>query len=263
MAFYDWYLPGKTQADPTQTAYEPVNSKQNSLTQFLRSQQNLLAKQGSQAFGTGQDILGTGKGIIDTGAGITAAGGQDYATKINAAAPALDYLTRLVRGDQADVAQATAPQTDQIQKQFGEIRNMISAQPRGGGKTSVLAELPTQEAEAKTNLQSQARSGAAGQLGGLASTLAGLGISQEGVGLGQQQVGLGEQGVGLGESGLGANMSEAALRDALERRGQNLQEDAQNKKMLEDLGISIGKLLTAQTPGGGMIIKNLFGGGGG
>src|SRR5438105_896856 len=140
-----------------QINFEPVGG-QDSLTQFVRSMQNLVGQQGKSNLQTG---------------------GQQFQGGVTAAAPAVDFLTKLVRGDQADLAQATQPETDQITQQFSQIRNMITAQPRGGGKASVLAELPFEKEKQVQGARQGMRKGAAGELGGLASTLAGLGLGEQ------------------------------------------------------------------------------------
>jgi hypothetical protein len=93
-------------------------------------------------------------------------------------------LTKLVKGDQGDITQATQPEIDQITQQFDAIRNMISLQPRGGGKTTALAEAPFQKAGAIQRMQGAARTGAAGELGTIGMKLAGLGLSEQGIGAG-------------------------------------------------------------------------------
>lgn len=141
-------------------ALEPIGG-QNSLDQFIRSIEGLTGTQGQK--------------LLSTGASTTAAG-------TTAMAPALDFLTKLTKGDQADITQATQPEIDQITQQFDQIRNMISMQPRGGGKTSALAEAPFKKAGEIQRIQRAMRTGAAGELGGLATDIAGIGLSQAGLG---------------------------------------------------------------------------------
>jgi len=143
--------------------------------------QNIMGGQGSQSYNTGQ---------------------QGYQAGLGAMAPTLQFLTQLTKGDQADVSQAIQPEANRIRDSFAAVRNMISAQPRGGGKAGQLAEAPFKEQQAITDLAAQERSQAAGQLGDLSSTLAGL---------------------GLRESGLGAQMMDEAAKNALARRGQNIE----------------------------------------
>ena len=123
------------------------------------------------------------------------AGNQNLLSGTNTMAPALQLLTQLTKGDQGDVSQAAQPQIDSITQQFDQIRNMISQQPRGGGKTTALAEAPFQKSAAITRTEGDMRSGAAGQLGSL-----GLGVSN---------LGLGQQGLGAQLEGLGFDAAKA------------------------------------------------------
>jgi hypothetical protein len=158
-------------------ALEPISG--NSLTQFIRSIEGLTGTQG-------QNILGSG--LAQEQQGITAAG------------PALNFLTQLTKGDQADVTAAAQPQIDQITQQFDAIRNMISQQPRGGGKTTALAEAPFQKSGDIQRTEAQMRTQAAGQLGTLATQLADL---------------------GLGTAGLGAGLESTSSNIALTKEGQD------------------------------------------
>jgi hypothetical protein len=170
-------------------ATEPIAG--NSLTSFIRSIEGLTGQQG-------QGILGAGL----TGA---QAGQQQTQSGVNAAAPALQLLTQLTKGDQGDVTQAAQPQIDQITQQFDQIRNMISMQPRGGGKSTALAEAPFQKAGDIQRTEGTMRTSAAGQLGGLATNLAGIGLS--------------ESGLGLQEAGLGTGLESTSANIALQKQG--------------------------------------------
>jgi hypothetical protein len=139
--------------------YEPVVG--DSLNKAMKSGADNLTKIGEQQYSAGKTNTSSG---------------------MSAMAPVMQYLTQLTKGDQADVNQATQPQVNQIKDSFSAIRNMISQQPRGGGKAGVLAEQGSQQQKQVGDLQQGARSGAAGQLGQLSGTLAGLGIQQMGLG---------------------------------------------------------------------------------
>ena len=121
------------------------------LDQFIASLANLTGGQGLQAFQQGQ----------------------------NTAAPGLQMLSDLAKGDQGDVSQAAQPEIDSITQQFDQIRNMISQQPRGGGKTTTLAEAPFQKSAAITRTEGDMRAGSAGQLAGLGLQEQGLGVNLE------------------------------------------------------------------------------------
>jgi hypothetical protein len=118
-------------------------------------------------------------------------GGLDTTSKgIESLGPVMDLLTKLVKGDQGDITQAAQPEIDQITQQFDQIRNMISMQPRGGGKTTALAEAPFQKAGAIQRTEAGMRTAATGQLGTLGTTLAGLGLSEAGLGTGMEEAAL-------------------------------------------------------------------------
>ena len=170
-------------------ATEPITG--NSLDKFIRSSEGLTANQG-------QSILGTGQGNV-------AAGQQTTNQGITALGPALSFLTNLVQGNQADIAQAAQPEIDTITQQFDQIRNLISLQPRGGGKATALAEAPFQKAGDIQRTEAGLRSQAVGQLSGLGTSLA--------------QIGLGQSNVGLSESGLGLNLEQLATNTALTKQG--------------------------------------------
>jgi hypothetical protein len=118
--------------------------------------------------------------------GTSAVGGglSNFQSGINASAPALDLLTKLTKGDQGDVTQAAQPEIDQITQQFDQIRNMTSMQPRGGGKTTALAEAPFQKAGAIQRTEGAMRTGAASGLASLSTNLAGLGLQEGSLGAG-------------------------------------------------------------------------------
>jgi len=172
-------------------ALEPIGGGSTSLDQFIRSIEGLTATQG-------QGILGGGLNQVQAGLGQTQSG-------VNAAAPVLDFLTKLVKGDQGDVTQAAQPEIDQISQQFDQIRNLISLQPRGGGKTTALAEAPFQKSAAIQRTEGDLRKGAAGQLGALSTSLA--------------NIGLGESGIGLNLAGLGAGLENESAQIALQKQG--------------------------------------------
>ena len=131
--------------------FTPANDSSNSLPGFISSMANSIGTQGQNA-----EVQGMG-----------------------ALAPVLSSLTGLSKGDQGDVTQAAQPEIDQISQQFDQIRNMISQQPRGGGKTTALAEAPFQKSAAIQRTEGDMRSKATGQLSSLGMGLAGLGAEQQ------------------------------------------------------------------------------------
>lgn len=180
---------------------QSIDKGDNDLTKFIRSIEGLSGQQG-------QKTVESGSAKVQQGVG--------------AAAPALDFLTKLVKGDQADITQAAQPEIDQITQQFDQIRNLISLQPRGGGKTSAMAEAPFQKAGAIQRTEGEMRTKATGQLGDLSTKLAGIGLSEEGLGL---------------------NLESLASNIALGKSGQNVQENAATMQMIGALGQGVGDLL--------------------
>jgi uncharacterized phage infection (PIP) family protein YhgE len=162
-------------------ALEPIGG-QNSLDQFIRSIEGLTGTQG-------QGILQQGQATTNQG--------------VNSLAPSLDLLTKLTKGDQGDVTQAAQPEIDQITQQFDQIRNMISLQPRGGGKTTALAEAPFKKAGDIQRTEGDMRTSAAAKLADVGSNLAGIGLAESGQGIGLEQeaanVALTKQGLDYGQ----------------------------------------------------------------
>lgn len=139
----------------------------------------------SDLFGTTQ-MDQIQKATQNEGASAVGGGLAGYQSGVNAAAPALNFLTQLTKGDQGDVTQAAQPQIDQITQQFDQIRNMTSMQPRGGGKATALAEAPFQKAGDIQRTEGAMRGSAASGLASLSTNLAGLGLQEGSLGAGLQ-----------------------------------------------------------------------------
>jgi len=144
----------------------------------------------SDLFGTTQ-MDQIQKATQNEGASAVGGGLAGYQSGVNAAAPALNFLTQLTKGDQGDVTQAAQPEIDQITQQFDQIRNMTSMQPRGGGKATALAEAPFHKAGAIQRTEGAMRTGAASGLASLSTNLAGLGLNEAGLGANLQSTSAG------------------------------------------------------------------------
>lgn len=95
------------------------------------------------------------------------------------------YYSSILSGNPADVSGALAPQISQLNAGYAQGRNQVDQfAPMGGGRSSVMANLPFQKASAITNLISQARQAAAQGLTGIAGTEGGLGTNLLSVGTG-------------------------------------------------------------------------------
>src|SRR5262245_54757185 len=127
---------------------------------------NLLAGRGGGGGGGSNDvnsgILDYSKMLGEEGKHLTGAGDTTVAKANSLFAPVNLRNERLLSGDQSALRADLLPETDAIGQQFANVRNMIADQPRGGGKTSVAAQLPIEEIRTLANLISQERNAAAG-----------------------------------------------------------------------------------------------------
>ena len=172
-------------------AYEPIQG--NSLTQFVRSIEGAAGGMGQQAFNQSGMTNSTGVQTVQGG--------------LATAAPALANLTALTKGDQGNVNQAIEPEANKIRSSFAAVRNIISGQARGGGKTSALAEAPYKERQEIQDTATKERENASAELAGL--------------GMQESQLGLGEQQVALGQGSLAAQLIGESANTALTTRGQD------------------------------------------
>lgn len=203
-----WYAPwtwgGGGQKDPTSftaaggdynpgetMAYESVDKSQDSQTQAQRSLQNYGMKHGKEMYESGVQAVDKSK--------------DDFA-------PAMDFFRKLLSGDTGELQQAVGPEADAIHQQFSQIRDMFAnTGGRGGGRTSMLAQMPTQEAGQVAGLISRARSNAADKAGSLA---------------------LGEQGAALQEAGQGQSQLAQIMQFLLGIRNMDKQVDMSNRSLL-------------------------------
>jgi len=168
-----------------QIATEGINNSQDSLTQFLRSLFNTTGTQGASALSQGVGGAGT----------------------------AMDYWSKILSGNPSAIMSVMSPEVQAAQAQYKGAQtqaNMFA--PRGGGRSSMMAQLPMQQAGTIGNIIAQARPAAAGNL---AQT-------------------------GLGMGGLGANLLNMTMQGQMGRRGQNNQQDALWQAPLMNLATDIG-----------------------
>ncbi len=193
-------------AGPANLAPEPIEG--NSLTRYLRSVNNRQGQLGEQAFGQGTGVFGQGAGIAGQGA-------QTFQQP-------LDYWSAILSGDKKAQGNAIGPYASSVGQQFDTANRAASTMlPRGGYRSTIQAELPTQKAgmisQALLGLQPQAAQqiqGIAGQLG---------------------QLGLGLGGLGLGEQGLGQGFYQQLLQSLLGGRGQDVTEHGQTMNLAGQL----------------------------
>ncbi len=193
------YTSQNGQPGPGQLAPQQISGSQNSLEQYLRSLTNYSGQQG-------QNILNNSQGYINTGTG-----------GVN---QAMGYWGDILSGNKAAMAGALSPEIQASNAQFQNQRNAVNTfAPMGGGRSSMMGQLPFQQAQTNANIIASLRPQAAQQMG---------------------QLGMGQQNFGMGQQGVGTNLLNLTLQSLLQGRGQDVQELGQNKSLAGQLGSALG-----------------------
>lgn len=97
---------------------------------------------------------------------------------------ALDFWQAILRGDRTSLNSFLGPEINQYrQGQQNALQNVSQFAPRGGARTTALAELPFQQAKTVGDMYASARPVAAGQVGAIASDLGAKGMAGLGAGI--------------------------------------------------------------------------------
>jgi hypothetical protein len=163
---------------PGQLAYQGVTpgSGQNSLEQYLRSLTNYGGQQS-------QGLMNSGTQGVNQSMG---------------------YWGDILSGNKAQIAQALSPELQASNKQYQGARSAVNTfAPMGGGRASLMANIPFQQANTNAGIIASLRPQAAQQLGTL----------------------------GLGQQNLGGNLLNMTLQSLLQGRGQDVNETGQNKQL--------------------------------
>ncbi len=193
-------------AGPANLAPEPIEG--NSLTRYLRSANNRQSQLGENAYGMGTGLLQSGGGLVDKG--------------VSTLQQPLDYWSAILSGDKTAMGKAIGPTATAVGQQYDTANRAASTLlPRGGYRSTIQAELPTQKSgvisQALLGLQPQA----AQQVSGIAGLLGSLGLDVSKL--------------GLGEQGLGQGFYAQLLQSLLGGRGQDITETGQNKQLAASL----------------------------
>lgn len=211
-----------TPPGPVTGGLAPEALNGNSLTQRIRALLNYLESQGQQTFGYGQDIVGAGVG----GAG---AASDTADTAMDTLNPALKYWQGVLSGGK-EAQSAIAPIAGQVSKNLtGSLSDVSHGMPQGGYSAALRSSLPFAAAgkvndsllslqpTAATNIKSISDSQA--NIGGLRAQIAQI--------LGQ---------LGLGTMGQGSNLLTLSGTNALNMRGQDVNEHGQAMSLGGQLG---------------------------
>lgn len=115
----------------------------------------------------------------------TAEGLQPYATNFlqkgtDTFAPSVDYWSRILSGDRGEIMNAVGPEVGRIAAGYQSAARQVGQfAPMGGGRSTLLAELPFQQNRDISSLIAGLRPQAAEKLSGIAAQLANLGLDAE------------------------------------------------------------------------------------
>ncbi len=192
------YTSNNGQPGPGQLAPQQITGNQNSLEQYLRSLTNYSGQQG-------QNILNNSQGYINTGTG-----------GVN---QAMGYWGDILSGNKAAMAGALSPEIQASNAQFQNQRNAVNTfAPMGGGRASMMGQLPFQQAQTNANIIASLRPQAAQQMG---------------------MLGMGQQNFGMGQQGVGGNLLSMTLNALGQGRGQDISESSANKQLAGSLANAI------------------------
>jgi hypothetical protein len=94
--------------------------------------------------------------------------------------PSIDYWTKILSGDRSEITGAVAPEIGRISTGYDQAAKTAGQfAPMGGGRSSLMAELPFRKAQDISTLISGLRPQAAQQLSGIAAQLSQLGLDAE------------------------------------------------------------------------------------
>ena len=179
------------------------------------------------------DILGT------SGTQALTSGGNIMQSGINLLGKPLDYWQNLLKTPtRQSILERTGPAVSSVVSQYDVGKRQVSQQPRGGGTSATLANLPFQESGAVTGLLENELK----QVQDVLQPEAAKGIT----GIAEDVTGFGQylQTLGLSE----ASLAESGLSDLV---WQSFQRQRQNFAIWQDIGKAIGGLIAPLLLGGG------------
>lgn len=200
--------PTAAQKQATAGAQDLLNTQKGALTGAINASTN-------QALPAGQSFLDTSKGAFQ---------------------PAIDYWSKILSGDAGAMTSALAPEISQIGNAYQTAGNSASmTSPRGGFRSTTMANLPFQQAAQVGNLFSTLRPTAANALSSIGGATGGLGTGLTATGI------QGLTGAGSGATGTAGGLMQSANTQA-----------AQGNFLSNMLGSGLGALVGAAIPGGGL-----------
>ena len=222
----------------------------NSLTQQMRSIQNLLSTQGAGSYQQGTDTTNTGIQGFGTAAASTGTAMDSTGTAMGTTGKALDslspaesYWTKLLSGDQATMNQAVAPMATQAGTNYANATSNNSMNNARGGYAGVMgASLPQAQSREVNNALMALQPTAATNLNTIANTKNAVAGTQNAIGGTQGNI-AGVQGqlanwlssLGIDISKLGLSSLQSANDSILNSRGQDVTEHGQAMTMADQM----------------------------
>lgn len=156
---------------------------------------NLLNYNAQAATPISQDAVSSGKTALNTGMGFLNQFSRDAGTSGN-------YFQSLLSGNPANTTAALAPDINRIRDQNNQILQSTSMlSPRGGGRSSLLFNLPNKSASDVSGLFNSARPAAATNLANLAGEYGSTGLGAAGIGTNLFNTGVGALNAGTAAAG--------------------------------------------------------------
>jgi hypothetical protein len=110
-------------------------------------------------------------------------GGNFLRSSQNAFQAPTSYYSSILSGNPAAVSGALAPELSQLNAGYRNARTQLDQfAPMGGGRASMISQLPFEQQSAITNLIAQQRALAAQGLTGIGGTMGGIGANLVGIG---------------------------------------------------------------------------------
>ena len=198
----------------TSSAFVPQPIEGNSLTRQLRSLTNPLGPQSQEYQNFGQGMVGAALPGFE-------AAGTTSEKALSTLQPSVDYWTRILSGDKTAQLEAIAPQVEQIQAGYqGALQGASKNMARGGYASTVMAQLPFQQARDVSGVLAQLQPQAAEALVKAAQTQGSIAEVQSRIAATLAQL-------GLSETQLGMDIYNALMKALLEGRGQDVAEHGQ------------------------------------
>jgi hypothetical protein len=219
----------------------------NSLTNQLRSVQNLQSTTGAGMIPQGQAIYGAGVQGFGTAGDTTGTALGTTQGALGSLSPAEDYWTKLLSGDQQTMNKAIAPYATQAGTNYANAStNVAQNAPRGGYAGVLSAGLPQTLSRDVNNQLFSLQPQAAQQLNTIAGTKNAIAGTQGNIAGVQGQLANWLSSLGIDVTKLGGQFLQDASNSLLGGRGQDVAEHGQSMQLAGQAANDLTQLVTAK-----------------